>query len=140
MTPVGEPKAVKGDKTLTADIMSAIFTKDDTGKLTANKITANGHVIIMTPTETAMGDDGVYDVPTQKAVLTGKGMSLLQDKKLAPEGTRADVDMVTGISRLSGAGNATTEGRVTGTFYTAAKTSSTGLRNRKARRIDDSRR
>ena len=115
MTAIGTPRAVKGDNTLTADAMSAVFTKDGTGKMSANKITAKGHVVITTPTETAAGDDGVYDVPTQKAVLTGK-VTLLQDKNWL-EGTRADVDMVTGISRLSGAGNAETEGRVTGTFY-----------------------
>lgn len=115
MTAIGAPKAVKGDDTITADTMSAHFTKDKTGKLAANKITAHGHVVIKTATETAMGDDGIYDVQTQKAQLTGK-VTLVQDKN-SLQGTRADVDMTTGISRLSGAGNAQTEGRVTGTFY-----------------------
>ena len=115
MTAVGAPRAVKGEDTLTADTMSTVFSKDATGKMTANRITAHGHVVITTPTETAAGDEGVYDVPSQKAVLTGK-VTLLQDKNWL-EGTRADVDMTTGISRLSGAGNAETEGRVTGTFY-----------------------
>ena len=119
MTAVGEPKAVKGDDILTADTMSAYFNKDDAGKMAADKITAKGHVVITTPTETATGDDGIYDVPTQKAVLTGK-VRILQDKNWL-EGTRADVDMATGISRLSGEGNATTEGRVTGTFYPRPK-------------------
>jgi len=115
MTAVGEPKAVKGEDTITADTMSAVFAKDNTGKLTANKITAHGHVVIITSAQTAEGDDGVYDVSTQKAVLTGN-VTLLQDKN-SLNGTRADVDMNTGISRLSGTGNAATEGRVTGTFY-----------------------
>jgi lipopolysaccharide export system protein LptA len=119
MTAVGGPKAVKGDDILTADTMSAYFNKDDAGKMAADKITAKGHVVITTPTETATGDEGIYDVPTQKAVLTGK-VRILQDKNWL-EGTRADVDMVTGISRLSGEGNATTEGRVTGTFYPQSK-------------------
>ncbi len=119
MTVIGAPKATKGDDTLTADAMSAWFTKDETGKMTADKITAKGHVVITTPTETATGDDGVYDVTAQKAVLTGK-VRILQDKNWL-EGTRADVDMVTGISRLSGEGNAATEGRVTGTFYPQSK-------------------
>jgi lipopolysaccharide export system protein LptA len=119
MTAIGDPKAVKGDNTLTADNLSAVFSKDETGKMSANKIIAKGHVVIVTPTETATGDDGVYDVPTQKAVLTGK-VGLQQDKNWL-EGTRADVDMATGISRLSGAGNTATEGRVTGTFYPQQK-------------------
>lgn len=119
MTAVGEPKAVKGDDILTADTMSAYFSKDDAGKMAADKITAKGHVVITTPTETATGDDSVYDVPTQKAVLTGK-VRILQDKNWL-EGTRADVDMATGISRLSGEGDTATEGRVTGTFYPQTK-------------------
>jgi len=119
MTAVGAPVATKGADTLTADTMSAYFTKDDDGKMTADKISARGHVVIKTATETAMGDDGVYDVTSQKAVLTGK-VRILQDQNWL-EGTRADVDMDTGISRLSGTGNAATEGRVTGTFYPQPK-------------------
>ena len=119
MTAIGQPVATKGDDTLTADSMSAFFTKDAAGKLTANKITSHGHVTIKTPTETATGDEAVYDIPSQKAVLSGK-VRILQDKNWL-EGTRADVDMVTGISRLSGAGNTATEGRVTGTFYPQTK-------------------
>jgi lipopolysaccharide export system protein LptA len=118
MTAVGDPRAVKGDNVLTADNMSAVFTKDSTGKMAANKILAKGHVTITTPTQSATGDDGVYDVPTQKAVLTGK-VTIFQDKNWL-QGTRADVDMATGISRLSG-GNAGNEGRVTGTFYPQKK-------------------
>lgn len=119
MTAIGQPKAVKGNNTLTSDIMSAWFAKDEGGKLAANKITTHGHVVIKTPTEWATGDDGVYDVTTQKAVLTGK-VRILQDKNWI-EGTRADVDMATGISRLSGTGDNATEGRVTGTFYPVPK-------------------
>jgi lipopolysaccharide export system protein LptA len=119
MTAVGQPRAVKGNNTLTADAMSAWFAKDEDGKMAANKITTHGHVVIKTPTEWAEGDDGIYDVETQKAVLTGK-VRILQDKNWI-EGTRADVDMATGISRLSGSGNAATEGRVTGTFYPEPK-------------------
>jgi len=118
MTAVGDPRAVKGDNVLTADNMSAVFTKDSAGKMAANKILAKGHVTITTPTESATGDDGVYDVPTQKAVLTGK-VKLYQDKNWL-EGTRADVDMATGLSRLSG-GMAGNEGRVIGIFYPKQK-------------------
>ncbi|MDE2335799.1 MAG: ostA-like family protein [Alphaproteobacteria bacterium] len=119
MTAIGNPEAVKGSDTLTADVMRATFTKDATGKMTAQTITARGHVVIKTLSETATGDDGVYDTTTQKAVLTGH-VRILQGKNLL-QGTRADVDMKTGISRLSGKGDAATEGRVTGTFYPQPK-------------------
>ncbi len=124
MTAVGSPVATKGENTLTADAMSAYFTKDDAGKMAANKITSHGNVVIKTPTETATGDDGVYDVTTQKAVLTGK-VRILQDKNWL-EGTRADVDMATGISQLSGTGNTSTDGRVTGMFFPQPKDKPTG--------------
>ena len=105
-----------------ADALSAWFVKDAaTGKMTVSSITANGHVVIKTAKETATGDSGVYDVPAQKAVLTGK-VKIFQGENWL-EGTRADVDMTTGISRLSGEGNLETEGRVKGVFYpTSQKT------------------
>ena len=115
MTAIGSPKAVKGPDTLTADVLSASFTKNAAGKMTARTITAHGHVVIKTVSETAMGDNGVYNTTTQKAVLTGN-VRVLQGKNWL-QGTRADVDMKTGISRLSGKGDAATDGRVTGTFY-----------------------
>ncbi|MCK5517921.1 MAG: hypothetical protein KAI61_00770 [Alphaproteobacteria bacterium] len=104
------------DGIISADALNAWFVKDAvTGKMTVSSITAKGHVIVKTAKETATGDSGVYDVPAQKAVLTGK-VKIFQGKNWL-EGTRADVDMTTGISRLSGEGNLETEGRVKGVFY-----------------------
>ena len=111
----GNATAVHGGDTLIADRLGAYFSKDKAGKLAATKITASGNVTIKTPKENITGDEGVYDIPTQKAVLTGK-VRIRQGENWL-EGTRANIDMATGISQLLGSGNAETEGRVKGMFY-----------------------
>lgn len=116
----GHATARKETNTLAADTLTAFFTTDKTGKRAVQKITADGAVTITTAKEVIHGNTGVYDVISQKATLEGpvkisQGQSWL-------EGTRATVDMTTGISQLFGQGNAATEGRVRGVFYPKAKT------------------
>lgn len=113
MTAVGQATATHGEDTLKADKLSAYFAKDANGKMAARKIMADSNVTIKTARETATGDSGVYDLTTQKAVLNGKVSAAQGQNHL--NGTRADVDMTTGISQLSGDG--ANGGRVTGTFY-----------------------
>lgn len=120
MTARGAAKVVHGENTLFADTVSAWFEKDAKGKTAARKVTATGGVTIKTPKETATGDQGVYDLVTQQAVLTGK-VRVLQGQNWL-EGARADVDMNTGISRLSGGNGKAGDGRVTGVFYPKEKT------------------
>lgn len=52
-------------------------------------------------------------------MLTGK-VRILQDKNWL-EGTRAEVDMNTGISQLFAEGSSTGDGRVKGVFYPKAQ-------------------
>ena len=103
------------DGVISADVLDAWFLKDAAGQMTVSSITAQGNVVVKTAKEKATGDSGVYDVPAQKATLTGK-VKIFQGKNWL-EGIRADVDMTTGISRLSGEGDLETEGRVKGVFY-----------------------
>jgi lipopolysaccharide export system protein LptA len=119
LTATGDAVAVKSPDTLKADVMNAYFEKDAQNRLAMHKVTAIGHVVIITDKETVYGDNGVYDIPKQKAVLTGK-VKMYQDKNWL-EGTRAEVDMNTGISQLFAEGNQATEGRVKGVFYPKAQ-------------------
>jgi lipopolysaccharide export system protein LptA len=119
LTATGDAVAVKSPDTLKADVLNAYFQKDARGKLAMHKITASGHVVIQTAKETVYGDKGTYDIPAQKAVLTGK-VKIYQDRNWL-EGTRAEVDMKTGISQLFAEGSRTTEGRVKGVFYPKAQ-------------------
>ncbi|MCE9507262.1 MAG: hypothetical protein K8R48_02960 [Alphaproteobacteria bacterium] len=114
----GKATATHDSSTVTADVLSAYFDKDAAGRMGLRKITARGSVVIKTAKETVTGDEGVYDVVTQKAVLTGK--VLIRQGQNWLEGTSAHVDMTTGISQLLGSGNPETEGRVKGVFYPSA--------------------
>ncbi len=117
MVATGDAVAVKAPDTLKGDVLNAYFTKDAAGRTAMTKVTAKGHVTIITDKDTVYGDRGTYDIPTQKAVLTGK-VKIYQGKNWL-EGTRADVDMNTGISQLFADTTKGSEGRVTGTFYPA---------------------
>jgi len=119
MDAVGGATAVRGTDTLKADHLSAYFAAGADNKIALQKMTADGHVSIKTLKETVFGDKGTYDVAGRKAQLTGAVKIYQGDNWL--EGTRADVDLTTGISQLYGAGNTATEGRVKGIFYPKGK-------------------
>lgn len=76
---------------------------------------ANGHVRIVTPTDTAVGDKGIYDIDTGVLVLTGHGLKLTtpsetitardsleywQEKQMAV--ARGDAVVVTQDKRMTG--------------------------------------
>lgn len=119
LTATGDATAVRATDSVKADLLSAYFEKDvKTGRLAMTKVTADGHVTVRTARETVQGDKGVYNIAAQKAVLTGK-VRLNQGQNWL-EGTRAEVDMKTGISQLFAEGRKETEGRVKGIFYPKA--------------------
>ena len=79
------------------------------------KIVATGNVMITTAKEKVYGDKGIYDSPAQQADLTGN-VKVYQGENML-EGTRAKVDLTTGISKLFADDNPATDGRVKGIFY-----------------------
>lgn len=115
LTASGNATAARGTDTLKADILNAFFQKDSAGKMFLHRMTATGGVTVRTARETITGDAGVYDVLGKKAVLTGK-VRILQGESFL-EGTRAEVDLTSGISQLFAAESAGTDGRVRGVFY-----------------------
>jgi len=87
-----------------------------------DKIYANGNVVVNSPSGTATGDNGVYDVAPRLVTLTGhvvltKGQNVMRGPQLT-------VHLVTGIAQLGGGGsrvNSTLQpgsggGRVQGLF------------------------
>lgn len=112
---VGQARAIKGEDTIDAQTLSAVFVDDPaahTRKL--SKLEASGGVVITTPTETLQGDQGTYDASTTVATITGhvvikRGPNIL-------EGDSADVNLTTNVSRMHG-GTAGGGGRVRGVFY-----------------------
>ena len=111
----GNAVALRAADKLQASVITGYFKKDAQGKLSIDRMTADGNVVITTPKETVHGDHGIYDIATEKAVLTG-AVKIYQGENWL-EGTRAEVDLETGLSKLFAPENAATEGRVKGTFY-----------------------
>ncbi|HXJ03246.1 MAG TPA: LptA/OstA family protein [Micropepsaceae bacterium] len=95
----------------------------------AAKMEAQGHVVVDSPSGQAVGDNGVYDVPSQ--ILRLNGHVVLTKEANVMRGTALEVAMATGIARLMGgvepavAGQAAAgqapPGRVQGLFFPAQR-------------------
>mgnify|MGYP002377323371 CR=1 FL=1 len=94
----GAAQAKRGDNLIQADLLTALLSKDSSGKQDVRRVGAEGHVTIITPQETARGDKGIYDVKWQLATLDGNVRITRGDNQL--NGARAEVNMASGVSRL----------------------------------------
>lgn len=97
----GDALAKRGDQEIRADVLTAYFRPGTTDRLEMRTVKADGNVRVSTATEFARGDGGVYYVPEQLATLSGavkisRGENILS-------GEYAEVDLVSGVSRLLGA-------------------------------------
>ena len=97
----GNAVALREDKRVRGDIMTARFAEDAQGDLAINRVDLNGNVIISTPQESVRGDKGVYFVQRQVATLTGDVKITRGDNQL--NGRYAEVNLKTGVSKLLGA-------------------------------------
>ena len=98
LTAMGNATARRGTDSLTSDNLSAFFANGANGKTELQRIIAENPVTVKTARETITGDSGVYDVAAGKATLNGNVRILQSENWL--EGTRAEVDLKTGISKL----------------------------------------
>ena len=121
LTAEGGAVATRGADRLNAESMTAFFKNTEgSGALTLDHITAKGGVTIKTAKETITGSSALYDLTAKKAGMEGPVKVIQGENTL--EGTRAEIDLTTGISRLFG--GATTPaggGRVKGVFYPTKK-------------------
>lgn len=114
---IGNAKVVRGKDTINADVIKAVF-KETSGGQQIDTLHANGHVVIVTPTETLTGDRGIYYSATNKAEIHGN-VKIVRGPNVL-EGDRGEVDLNTNISRIFGGPTAaagTGDGRVRGVFY-----------------------
>jgi lipopolysaccharide export system protein LptA len=65
----------------------------------ASKMEATGHVVVDSPSGQAVGDAGIYDVPTQ--ILRLNGHVVLTKEQNVMRGSALEVSMATGIARLT---------------------------------------
>lgn len=107
----------KGENTLAADSLTAIFVPGSQNAQTLDRIEAKGSVVITSPREKITGAQGVYTAATQQALL--EGPVRIESAEGFLEGARAQVDMAKGESRLFAPQTAPTggPGRVTGRFF-----------------------
>lgn len=94
----GDAQAVRDDRRVKADILSAHFEPDAKGSLQIRRIDAIGNVRIVTPTEFAQGDRGVYYVDERVATLKGDVKITRGENQL--NGEYAEVNLESGVSRL----------------------------------------
>ncbi len=101
-------------KTIASDVLTVWLDPTSNGKGAMTRAEATGNVIITTPKEHAIGSKAIYTKADDTAILDGpvtitRGQDVLN-------GTRAVVNLKTGLSTLYGGGNSGS--RVTGVFYT----------------------
>ncbi len=116
----GNAVAVRGDKTLMAEVLVANFRRNDQGSTDIHRVDAYDNVTIVTTQETATSDRGVYQVASGVTTLTGnvkitRGQNILT-------GCKAEVNLNTGTSKMFACESQTGE-RVQGTLIPEKSTS-----------------
>lgn len=117
----GNAVVIQGQDRIRADEIGALL-KDKTisGKREIDKLTADGHVVITTATETLKGQSGIYDADTNTARITGNVTITRGPNTLS--GAEAEVNLNTNVSKMmSGSGK---NSRVSGRFYPGSEDSS----------------
>jgi lipopolysaccharide export system protein LptA len=124
---VGNVHVIQGDMTMDAARMTATYTQSKApgGGTQINRIDASGGVTVVSPTERAKGNFGIYDVNRRLITLIGN-VSLVRAANTV-NGARLVIDMNTGRATVDGnsvgGGNTTRSGgRVTGHFTVPQRT------------------
>lgn len=120
----GEVEALQGQQRLRTPKLSIYFAEREGAPKAATKsggpgggfgqvqrMEAEGPVYLVTPTQSAKGNHGVYEATSDTITLTGD-VVLMQDKNVA-RGERLVIDQKTGHTVLTSANNS----RVRGVFY-----------------------
>ncbi len=118
----GDVRITQGDMKLNADTVTVFYSHGKTGgNPVIDRLDAQNNVKLVTPSETATGRYGIYDVGRKTVTLIGSVVLTHGDSVL--HGQRLAIDLDSGRSRLDGAGTggpvvpgSTDSGRVTGRF------------------------
>ncbi len=104
----GDAVAIRGDNRLRADILTAHFKIGRDGKSRIHRIDAFDNVLVSSPTEIATGNQGVYNVKTGIAILSGSVKITRGENQLS--GEYAEIDLNSGVSRLFGSAKQRVQG------------------------------
>ena len=94
----GDAVAMRDDRSVRADVLTAIVEKGTDGNSHISRINANGNVIVASPGQIARGDAGVYNLDTGMATLSGRVRLTRGENEL--RGRYAVVDLNRNVSRL----------------------------------------
>lgn len=94
----GDALAIKDDKRLRADVLTAHFTKGADGKNEMKRVEAFDNVVITSPEEIVRSQRGVYNTETGVVVLRGAVKITRGEDQL--NGDAAEVNLNTGVSRM----------------------------------------
>lgn len=119
----GNVKVLQGDLTLTADEMRVYYEQVGDGDPTIQRLDASGNVRLVSPTDKARAQNGVYDVQERTVTMTGDVQLQRRDDVL--NGQRLQVNLTSGTATLDGAPPRGAEPaiRVTGRFAVPPKQS-----------------
>ncbi|MFC1673798.1 LptA/OstA family protein [Pseudomonadota bacterium] len=95
----GGAVAVRADKKVHADVLTAHFEKLSDGSTQIGRVEAFDNVVINTKQDQVFADRAAYNVPTGLARLTGSVKIKRGDNQIT--GCSADIDLNTGVSRLN---------------------------------------
>lgn len=112
---IGNVRVVQGELELTSDRLYVFYKlrpgEDDPD---VERLDATGSVVVTSPSETARGDWGVYDIPQRIITLGGNVVVTRGDTRLA--GERLEIDLESGVTRLDARTAEDQSGRVRGRF------------------------
>lgn len=107
----GHAKAVRGDVTVTADILKAYDRLKKDGGSEVWKLEAEGHVKVVGKTQTAEGDMAVYDIDSRKAILRGAALKYVTATDTVTATDSLEYWENENMARAAGNATATREGR-----------------------------
>lgn len=111
-------RAVRADRRIRADVLTAHFVRDAAGNNTLQRLEAFDNVRIDTAQDQVFSERAAYNVPTGLARLTGSVKIKRGDNEI--NGCSADIDLNTGVSRMNScdgapvSGSGTAPGAATG--------------------------
>ncbi|WP_419903008.1 LptA/OstA family protein [Kiloniella sp.] len=94
----GNAVAIREDKRVRGNVLTAYFVRDAANKLELDRIDAHGDVRVATKTEYATGDNGTYYVKKELANLTGNVKITQGENQM--NGDQAEFNLATGVSKL----------------------------------------
>jgi lipopolysaccharide export system protein LptA len=102
----GNAVAVRGDRHVEGDVLTAQFRDEPNGKSQMQTLTADGHVTVITKGDVSRGDRAVYDVARDIAIITGH-VKITRADGTELNGDVGEMDFATNRSRLLNEGKNT---------------------------------